>query len=142
MKIAIINGPNLNALGMREKSVYGEETLAALEEQWISYGRGRGVEVSVFQSNLEGELLDYLYRTREEQDGYILNPGALTHYSYALRDAVAAIGKPVVEVHISNVDNREEFRKHSVISPVAAGKISGFGKNGYLLAIDAFVHAD
>ena len=140
MKIAIINGPNLNALGMRETTVYGSETLAELEREWQDYGRERGIEISVYQSNLEGEILNYLYATREETDGYILNPGALTHYSYALRDAIAAIQRPVVEVHISNVDNREEFRKLSVVTPVAAGKISGFGKTGYLLAIDYFAH--
>lgn len=138
MKIAIINGPNLGALGQREPGIYGKETLAELEQKWISYGSSLGLEVVAFQSNGEGEILDFIYAASGDTDGYIINPGALTHYSYALRDAISAVGKPFLEVHISNVDSREEFRRHSVISPVAAGKISGLGTAGYLLALDYY----
>lgn len=138
MKIAIINGPNLGALGQREPGIYGKETLAELEQKWISYGSSLGLEVVAFQSNGEGEILDFIYAASGDADGYIINPGALTHYSYALRDAISSVGKPFLEVHISNVDSREEFRRHSVISPVAAGKISGLGTAGYLLALDYY----
>lgn len=138
MKIAIINGPNLGALGQREPGIYGKETLAELEQKWISYGSSLGLEVVAFQSNGEGEILDFIYAASGDTDGYIINPGALTHYSYALRDAISSVGKPFLEVHISNVDSREEFRRHSVISPVAAGKISGLGTAGYLLALDYY----
>lgn len=138
MKILIVNGPNLNALGQREVNIYGSETLDELEKQWIAYGKSCGVDVEVFQSNIEGEIIDYLYKMKDNVDGIIMNPGALTHYSYALRDCIIAIEKDVLEVHLSNVDNREEFRKISVISPVACGKISGLGKEGYLLAINFF----
>lgn len=138
MKIAIINGPNLNALGQREKTIYGQETLEILEKQWADYGKKLGLEVISFQSNIEGELLDYIYGTQKEVDGYIINPGAYTHYSYALRDAIAGVDRDFVEVHLSNVDDREEFRRLSVISPVAIGKISGFGKYSYLLALDFY----
>lgn len=138
MKIAIINGPNLGVLGQREPGIYGKETLAELEQKWISYGSSLGLEVVAFQSNGEGEILDFIYAASGDTDGYIINPGALTHYSYALRDAISSVGKPFLEVHISNVDSREEFRRHSVISPVAAGKISGLGTAGYLLALDYY----
>ena len=138
MKIAIINGPNLGVLGQREPGIYGKETLAELEQKWISYGSSLGLEVVAFQSNGEGEILDFIYAASGDADGYIINPGALTHYSYALRDAISSVGKPFLEVHISNVDSREEFRRHSVISPVAAGKISGLGTAGYLLALDYY----
>lgn len=139
MKVLIVNGPNLNALGQREKNIYGNETLEDLEKQWITYGSSKGIEVDVYQSNIEGEIIDYLYKVKDNVDGIIVNPGALTHYSYALRDCISAIEKDVLEVHISNVDNREEFRKISVITPVACGKISGLGKVGYILAMNYFI---
>lgn len=139
MKVLIVNGPNLNALGQREVNIYGSETLEDLEKQWVAYGNDFGVEIDVFQSNIEGEIIDYLYKTKDSVDGIIINPGALTHYSYALRDCISAIEKDVLEVHLSNVDNREEFRKISVITPVACGKISGLGKEGYILAINFFI---
>ncbi len=139
MKILIVNGPNLNALGRREVNIYGSETLEDLEKQWIAYGNDYGMEIEVFQSNIEGEIIDHLYKMKDSVDGIIINPGALTHYSYSLRDCIAAIEKDVLEVHLSNVDNREEFRKISVITPVACGKISGLGKVGYILAINFFI---
>jgi 3-dehydroquinate dehydratase II len=138
MKILIVNGPNLNALGQREVNIYGSETLEKLEKHWIAYGKDLGIDIEVFQSNIEGEIIDYLYKMKDFIDGIIMNPGALTHYSYALRDCISAIEKDVLEVHISNVDNREDFRKISVITPVACGKISGLGKEGYILAINFF----
>lgn len=138
MKILIVNGPNLNALGQREVNIYGSETLENLEKQWIAYGKDLGIDIDVFQSNIEGEIIDYLYKMKDDVDGIIMNPGALTHYSYALRDCISAIEKDVLEVHLSNVENREEFRKISVITPVACGKISGLGKEGYILAINFF----
>ena len=139
MRILIVNGPNLNALGQRERNIYGTETLEDLEKQWIYYGSSNGIDIAVYQSNIEGEIIDYLYRVKDDFDGIIMNPGALTHYSYALRDCISAIEKDVLEVHLSNVDNREEFRKISVITPVACGKISGLGKAGYILAINYFI---
>ncbi|MDD2370634.1 MAG: type II 3-dehydroquinate dehydratase [Firmicutes bacterium] len=139
MKILIVNGPNLNALGQRERKIYGAETLEELENQWISYGASNGVEVVVFQSNIEGEIIDYLYKMKDSVSGIIINPGALTHYSYSLRDCISAIEKDVLEVHLSNIDKREEFRKLSVITPVSCGKITGLGKEGYILAINYFI---
>lgn len=139
MKLLIVNGPNLNALGQREVNIYGNETLANLEKQWIDYGKDYDVEIEAFQSNIEGEIIDYLYKMKDFVDGIIINPGALTHYSIALRDCISALEKEVLEVHLSNIDNREEFRKISVISPVACGKISGLGKEGYILAINYFI---
>ena len=138
MKIAIINGPNLNWLGKREPSVYGNKGLKDLEVEWISYGKKLGIDVSVFQSNSEGELLDYIYSITEAVDGIIINPGAYTHYSYALRDCLAGIDTKVIEVHISNLEKREAFRHISLISPVVWGKISGLGVRGYTLALEAF----
>lgn len=138
MKIAVINGPNLNALGLREKGIYGTETLGDLENQWVEYGVKQGIEVVTYQSNIEGELIDHIYRIQDQVDGFVINPGAFTHYSIALRDCIVAVDKDFVEVHLSNVDDREEFRRISLISPVAAGKISGFGKWGYLLALDFY----
>jgi len=139
MRILIVNGPNLNALGQREKNIYGTETLEDLEKQWITYGTSNGVNIQVYQSNSEGDIIDYLYKMQETTDGIILNPGALTHYSYSLRDCISAIEKDVLEVHLSNIDNREAFRNISVITPVACGKISGLGKEGYILGINYFI---
>ncbi|MCI0502181.1 MAG: type II 3-dehydroquinate dehydratase [Fusobacteria bacterium] len=139
MKIAIINGPNLNALGQRERNIYGNTTLEDLEALWFEYGKKKNIEIITYQSNLEGEIINYLYDNQDTVDGYIINPGALTHYSYSLRDCLAAVYKPVIEVHISNIEAREEFRKLSVVSPVVQGKVAGFGLKGYLLAIDSFL---
>ena len=139
MKIAIINGPNLNALGQRERNIYGNTTLEDLEALWFEYGKKKNIEIITYQSNLEGEIINYLYDNQDTVDGYIINPGALTHYSYSLRDCLAAVYKPVIEVHISNIEAREEFRKLSVVSPVVQGKVAGFGLKGYLLSIDSFL---
>lgn len=135
-RILLMNGPNLNMLGIREPGVYGNDTLAAIEAEVVEYAEARGAEVDCFQSNHEGDLIDRLHGAHGHYDGIVYNPGAHTHYSYALRDAVAAIDVPVVEVHISDVDSREEFRKVSVFDGVVEAKISGHGKKGYLEAVD------
>lgn len=137
MKLFVLNGPNLNLLGEREPSIYGGTTLAELEEMCRERAAGHGLDLDFRQTNEEGRLVDWLQQARSESDGVVLNPAAFTHYSVAVRDAVQACGKPVVEVHISNIFAREEFRATSLISPVAAGVISGLGVRGYLLAIDA-----
>ncbi|PRO66702.1 type II 3-dehydroquinate dehydratase [Alkalicoccus urumqiensis] len=137
MKLLVLNGPNLNMLGRREPGVYGQETLESLEQELMNAAAEKGIQMDVFQSNVEGELINKLHETGA--DGVIMNPGALTHYSYSLRDAVAAISVPVVEVHISNVHAREPFRAVSVTAPVCTGQISGFGFDSYHTAVDYFV---
>lgn len=136
-KILILHGPNLNLLGEREPEVYGSLTLAEINRRLAEVGRELGVKVQSFQSNSEGELIDALHTARDEVQGIIFNPGGYTHTSIALRDAVAAIGLPVVEVHLSNVHAREEFRRHSVIAPACVGTIAGFGWRSYWLALFA-----
>ena len=135
-KLLLMNGPNLNMLGIREPGVYGADTLQTIEDEVREYAASRGAEVECFQSNHEGELVDKLHEAHGRIDGIVYNPGAHTHYSYALRDAVAAIDVPVVEVHISDVDEREDFRKISVFDGVVEAKIKGHGKKGYLEAVD------
>ncbi|OAT79851.1 type II 3-dehydroquinate dehydratase [Desulfotomaculum copahuensis] len=139
MKILVMHGPNLNLLGRREPAVYGALTLDEINAGLGALAAGLGVEISFFQSNHEGELVDRLHQAVEKEDAVVFNPGAFTHYSLALRDAVAAVGIPVIEVHLSNIYAREEFRHHSVIAPVAAGQISGLGGTGYRLALRAAV---
>lgn len=135
MKILVINGPNLNLLGEREPSVYGNESLQSINDELSIQAAAMGCEIDFFQSNLEGRIIDELHDARLKYDGVILNAGAYTHYSYAIRDAIAAIKIPVVEVHLSNIDNRDEFRRNSVIAPVCAGRIMGFGRHSYELAL-------
>lgn len=137
MKILVINGPNLNLLGEREPSVYGDESLRSINDELSFKAKNLGHEISFFQSNSEGSIIDTLHDARLKFDGVILNAGAYTHYSYAIRDAIAAIRIPVIEVHLSNVNNRDEFRKTSVIAPVCRGSIAGFGKYSYALALKA-----
>lgn len=137
MKILVMNGPNLNLLGEREPNIYGGDTLKSINEEIAAAAQKMGHEVSFYQSNSEGGLIDELHAARLTFDGVILNAGAYTHYSYAIRDAISAIKIPVVEVHLSNVNSRDEFRKTSVIAPVCKGTIAGFGKNSYLLALSA-----
>ena len=139
MKILLMNGPNLNMLGVREPEVYGHETLADIEAEVAAYGNAHGVRVDCFQSNCEGTLIDKLHEAHLAYDGVVYNPGAHTHYSYALRDAVAAISTPVVEVHLSNINAREPFRAMSVMAPVCIAQIAGKGKDGYKEAIDVLV---
>ncbi|MBQ9117740.1 MAG: type II 3-dehydroquinate dehydratase [Clostridia bacterium] len=137
MKILVINGVNLNLTGKREKGVYGSETLDELNAKIAAYCQKNGDEVAFYQSNIEGELVNQLHAAKEAgYDCVLLNAGAFTHYSYALRDAVAAISVPVAEVHMSNVHAREEFRKESVLSSVCKGTVFGFGVGSYLGAIE------
>ncbi len=136
-KVLVLLGPNLNMIGVREKSIYGVETAESIEMQIISYADKMGIEAEVFQSNWEGALIDKIHEAKSSFDGVIINAGALTHYSYTLRDAISAVRIPFVEVHMSNIYSREEFRHKSVIADVCAGQITGFGKNGYFLAFNA-----
>jgi 3-dehydroquinate dehydratase-2 len=136
----VLHGPNLNLLGTREPTVYGRVTLAEVDRLVREHGRKLGLRVESRQSNHEGQLIDWLQSARKEGFvGIVFNPGAFTHYSIALRDAVAAIDVPVVEVHLSNVHAREEFRRHSVIAAAARGQISGFGPHSYLLGLEALL---
>jgi len=136
----VLHGPNLNLLGSREPTVYGRLSLAEVNRLVQAHARRRGVRVECRQSNFEGELIGWLQGAeREGFAGIVLNPGAFTHYSIALRDAVAGITPPVVEVHLSNVHGREEFRRHSVIAAVARGQIAGFGPQSYCLGLDALL---
>lgn len=136
-KILVLHGPNLNLLGLREPGIYGNMDLASIDQALIDAGREMGIEVRSFQANSEGALIDALHEAREWADGVIFNPGGYTHTSIALRDAVSAIDVPVVEVHLSNVHAREEFRRKSLIAPVSFGSIMGFGWQSYLLGLQA-----
>ncbi|MEE2871666.1 MAG: type II 3-dehydroquinate dehydratase [Candidatus Latescibacterota bacterium] len=136
--ILILHGPNLNLLGTREPNVYGRETLAGINAMLTEHAERLQVQVRCLQSNHEGELIDAIHKA--EETALLFNPGAFTHYSLALRDAVAAKGLPTVEVHLSNVHAREEFRHRSVIAPVCLGQISGFGSYSYVVGLAALVH--
>ena len=136
-KILIINGANLNMLGVREPAVYGADTLEIINCEIEKKALELAVETSFFQSNHEGEIIDQIHLALDNFSGIIINPGAFTHYSYAIRDAISAVGLPCVEVHMSNVYKREEFRHHSVTAAVCVGQISGLGKKGYILALEA-----
>lgn len=139
MKFLILNGPNLGLLGRREPTIYGDETLSDIMRRVISYAAGKGVSITAVQSDLEGELVAEIGAAMGSYDGIIINPAAYTHTSVALRDALAAVGLPVVEVHLSNTAKRESFRHISLTAPVCVGQIMGFGGLGYLLAVDALV---
>lgn len=137
MKILVLNGPNINFLGIREKGIYGTADYATLVSMIENKAEELGVEVEVFQSNYEGAIIDKIQETYGKVDGIIINPGAFTHYSYAVRDALASVEVPKIEVHISNVHKREEFRHTSVTAPVCTGQVVGLGLKGYLLAMEA-----
>ena len=140
MKLLIINGPNLNFLGIREKGIYGTQNYEYLLGMIEEKSRQTGIPIETFQSNCEGEIIDRIQKAYHDGvDGIIINPGAYTHYSYAIRDALASITCPIIEVHISNVHKREEFRHTSVTAPVCTGQIVGLGLAGYMLAVDAIL---
>lgn len=140
MKLCVINGPNLNRLGQRETSVYGSETLDQINDEISQLCDKHGIDVYFFQSNSEGDLVDAIHQTESKGcDGIIINAGAFTHTSIAIRDALASVKIPAIEVHLSNIHARETFRHHSYLAPVCKGQILGFGKQSYVLAVLAFV---
>lgn len=138
-KYLLLNGPNLDMLGVREPKIYGRDTLDTIEAEVVAYGAERGVQIDCFQSNHEGVLIDKIHEAHWRYDGIVYNPGAHTHYSYALRDAVGSIDTPVVEVHLSDINAREPFRAVSVIEPVCIAQIKGKGKEGYKEALDVLL---
>jgi 3-dehydroquinate dehydratase-2 len=139
LKILLINGPNLNMLGTREPEIYGAETLPDLVDALRVYGAEHGLAIQDFQSNIEGEIVTAIQESRHWADGILINPGAYTHYSIAIRDAISSVAVPVVEIHISNVHAREKFRHKSVLSGVCVGVIAGFGRWSYFLGADALL---
>ncbi len=139
MKILVINGPNLNMLGKRNRAIYGDKTLSELDATLKKEAQSLGIDIVSFQSNSEGKLIDFIQEHSSEADGVIINPGALTHYGFSLRDALADSGLPAIEVHLSNIYAREDWRAKSVISPVTRGQITGLGWRGYLAALRTLV---
>ena len=137
-RILVVNGPNLNLLGKREPEIYGNSTLEDLNSRLTEFAGELKIELAFFQSNSEGELIDFIQQEGPTADGMIINPGALTHYSHALRDAISSVAIETVEVHLSNIYAREEFRRHSVIAPAVRGQVSGFGFYGYAMALSYF----
>jgi len=138
-KILVIHGPNLNLLGLREPKVYGKVTLEKINAELKKTGKKEGVQVDTVQTNIEGEIVGLIQKAKKTYKAIIINPGGYTHYSVAIRDAISSVKIPTVEVHLSNIYAREEFRQKSVIAPVAAGQISGFGRNSYLLGLKAAI---
>jgi len=136
-KILVIHGPNLNLLGTREPGIYGHDTLAEIDAAIQALASANGTEAVCFQSNSEGGIIDIIHRESAQAGCLIINPGAYTHYSYAIADAIKGVGIPAVEVHLSNIFAREGFRQHSVVAPVSVGQISGFGAQSYILAVHA-----
>ena len=138
-KILVIHGPNLNLLGSREPDIYGKVSIKKIDNELSKVAKKNKVQLKIAQSNHEGEIVDLIQNAEGKFDAMVINPAAYTHTSVAIRDAIAAVGIPTVEVHLSNIYSREEFRRTSLISPVAAGQVSGFGINSYLLGLEAAV---
>jgi 3-dehydroquinate dehydratase II len=138
-RVLLLNGPNLNLLGVREPDVYGRETLRDIVDELRSFANERGVELSDLQSNSEGVLVTAIHDARTTVDGIVFNPGAYTHYSIAIRDAISGVGLPVIETHLSNVHAREPFRRESVLAPVCVGVVAGFGRDSYFVALEALL---
>jgi len=138
----VIHGPNLNLLGLREPGIYGADTLEEIDRRLFSWAKDKGIELDIVQSNYEGEIVEAIQNARGRFSGLVINPGAYTHYSYAIRDAIAAVALPTIEVHLSNIHAREAFRHTSVIAPVCRGQICGLGWFGYILALSALAHAE
>lgn len=136
-KLLVINGPNLNMLGVREQGFYGTKTLAEIASELNLEAQAMGIDLDFIQSNHEGEIIDRIHDARGKYDALLINPGAYTHYSIAIRDAIKAVELPAVEVHLSNIHAREEFRSKSVIAPVCVGQICGFGANSYIVGLKA-----
>jgi len=139
VKILIIHGPNLNLLGEREPAVYGTTTLDQLNQMLIQQGQDLGVDLKIFQSNSDGKIIDFIHENRKWTDGIIINPGALTHYSYSLRDAIASAAKPAIEVHLSDIYKREPFRRISVIKDVCIDQVLGLGIQSYLTGLEKLI---
>jgi 3-dehydroquinate dehydratase II len=139
LHVLVIHGPNLNTLGKREPGIYGRTTLAQINERIVSYAAERNCEITTFQSNHEGAIVDFLQQESAESAGIVINPGGLAHTSVILRDAIAGTSKPVIEVHLSNIYAREPFRHTSLLSAVCRGQITGLGWRGYLYALDALI---
>jgi 3-dehydroquinate dehydratase-2 len=137
LKILVLHGPNLNLLGLREPDIYGTDTYEDMNRKIEAYAKQLGIQLQIIQSNHEGVLIDAIHDTVNWADGIIINPGAYTHYSYAIADAIRGVRLPVIEVHLTNIHAREEFRRHSVVAAATVGQIAGFGTTSYLLALDA-----
>ena len=138
-KVLVLHGPNLNMLGIREPGVYGSVTLEAINQNLNQLAKQHAMELEIVQSNHEGELIDQIHRAFGVKDGIVINPGAFTHYSYAIRDALSSVSLPTIEVHLSNIHSRESFRHQSVIAPIVIGQIAGFGAYSYELGLLALV---
>ena len=139
MKIGVVHGPNLNLLGKREPEVYGRHTLAEIDQELAATAKKLGLELEIFQSNVEGELIDFIHKVADDVAGFVVNAGGYTHTSVALRDALVGAGRPFVEVHLSNIHAREEFRRRSLLAPKAVGAIMGFGVGSYILGLNGLV---
>ncbi len=136
-KVLVLHGPNINLTGIREPGTYGSETLQTINDDILEKAKQLELDCAIFQTNHEGELIDKIHAALTDYDGIVINAGAYTHYSYAIRDAISSVKKPCVEVHMSNIHAREPFRHESVIAPVCIGQICGFGKESYLLGLEA-----